>query len=171
MFDDIGDYVRDFVSPLYYGDYNCISYQWSPTFWDASDAIYKFNKDSIQPNAVIMNMGMHSYQAGPISVAPELNNLIKATDANTKNTRYILHSVTSQTKHKKSAAAENKDNNEKIFAFNAYIQSRIKDWKKLDVYLDFWQYDLSLSAIKGCKHADGLHFERMCNYQPLISQW
>ena len=49
-------YVRDFISPLYYGNYKCISYIWAPTFWDAADAVWKFNKEAVQPSAGLMTI-------------------------------------------------------------------------------------------------------------------
>ena len=95
---------------------------------------------------------------------------LQATSANTKDTKFILHSVTSVSK-----AKINRDKkgqlNDQIADFNKYVQNRIKEWTRLDVYLDFWKYDLALSAVKGCRRDDGLHFERWCNYQPLITQW
>jgi hypothetical protein len=165
LFEEAAVYIEKFVSPLYFGstqqlpllnhsytlsrflwfvfpttdNYKCISFLWAPTIWDAADAVWRFNKGTVQPQAVIMNMGthiMHTLKGSIQDVAPALNNLMQATAANTIKTRYLLHSATSS--NAKKVHAHEVGMNEKIKIYNTYIQSRLKEWDTLDVYMDFW---------------------------------
>ena len=51
------------------------------------------------------------------------------------------------------------------------ISDEAKDWPALDAYLNLYNYSASLKGIDGCGRNDGIHFEPVCNYQAMITQW
>ena len=132
----------------------------------ASKVIDTMNAAERFPKAVIMNMGIHTYQKDPKELDMHLKAVIKSTDTTPEEheTRYILHSCSSTTRHKNGT-------NELIHTYNEKVKTYVPKWSSLDLYLDFWDYDVALSNVDGCKRKDGIHFERICNYQPMITQW
>ena len=166
IFDNMSDYIRDVIELLYMGSYKCVSFVWAPDFQAASKVIDTMNAAERFPKAVIMNMGIHTYQKDPKELDMHLKAVIKSTDTTPEEheTRYILHSCSSTTRHKNGT-------NELIHTYNEKVKTYVPKWSSLDLYLDFWDYDVALSNVDGCKRKDGIHFERICNYQPMITQW
>ena len=166
LFDDISEYIHDVIELLYMGSYKCISYMWAEDFYEASLAINKFNKADKFPSAVIMNTGIHMYSRQSKVLDRHLKAIIKSTDETPleHETKYFLHSCSSTLHHKNGT-------NEKILSFNEHVKAFVPKWSSLSLYLDFWNYDVALSSVSGCKRKDGIHFERVCNYQPMITQW
>lgn len=166
LFDDISEYIRDVIELLYMGSYKCISFTWAADFYEASLAVIELNNADRFPLAVILNMGIHTYTKEQKELDRHLKAIIKATDDTPLDheTRYILHSCSSTTRHKNGT-------NEKIHEYNEHVKTYVPKWSSLSLYLDFWDYDVALSAVEGCKRRDGVHFERICNYQPMITQW
>ena len=168
LFDNMSDYIRDVIELLYMGSYKCVSFVWAPDFLEAAKVVQTMNAAERYPSAVIMNMGIHTYTKEPKELDMHLKEIIKSTDLTPPEheTRYILHSSTSMTRRKNATNA-----NELIKQFNERVKKYVPKWTSLDLYLDFWDYDVALSSIEGCKRKDGIHFERICNYQPMITQW
>jgi len=166
LFDDISDYIRDVVELLYMGNFKCISFMWAADFLEGSLAVNKMNKKDRYPSAVIMNMGIHTYSKEMKELDRQLKAIIKSTDDTPlqHETKYILHSCSSTIRHRNGT-------NDFIQKFNEHVKEFVPKWSSLSLYLDFWDYDVALSSIEGCKHRDGVHFERICNYQPMITQW
>lgn len=166
LFDDASEYIRDVIELLFMGNFKCISFLWSADFYEAAMQINNLNKADRYPRAVIMNMGVHTYTKEHKELDKHLKAIIKSTDQTPleHETRYILHSCSSLRFHKNGT-------NDRVHLFNEHIKSFVPKWSSLNLYLDFWEYDVALSSVEGCKRQDGIHFERICNYQPMITQW
>ena len=187
VFDDIVTYIRDFVSPLYLGQFKCLSFLTAPDFAEAAYHIKQFNnndEDEYFPSAVIMNMGLHVFNDPDPQIRKNMEKFIDIVDDGSAPIRYIMHSAT--------AVRENNCDmplcrNENIEQFNIIARKMLPKIHRFEAYLNLFNYSKNLLELDGyadtcrqakvskkechCKRADGIHFERVCNYAPLMTQW
>ena len=209
LFDDMAEYIRDFIAPLFDNNYKCLSMVWAPDFEDAHDSlkdltgmayihtyihthisyiqfihvlihIYAYSYialDDVYPDAVIFNMGlheaMHSLAMPKMQKAKQnLNKLIELTDkiVSTKTIAFLYHSET----YVDIEAADGSKNLQEptIERINEIVENAAQhSWGALDGYLDIYNYTKGLRDVHGCGRDDGVHFEPLCNYQAIVSQF
>lgn len=171
LYDDSSAYIDTFVKPMFLGEnFNCISYIWAKEFNEARNLLVRFDHKKTRPDAFVFNMGTHEYGRPLERIAPYVNGFLKAASyyVKTAPAYIILHSATSVLYP--NDAERNRLLNPIIQQYNSFISNMVKGAPNLQ-YLDLWGYDLAMSALPGCKRDDGVHFEKICNYQALYLQW
>ena len=170
LFDDSSRYIETVVKPLFQGDkINCLSYHWAKEFAQARRILIQFEKKRLRPDAFIFNMGSHEYNRPLERIQPFVRAFLKAGEsyASSGPVQMLFHSATSvlYADHKRT-----EELNPIIQQYNSFVANLLSEARFIK-YLDFWNYDISMSAVHGCKRDDGVHFERQCNYQPILVQW
>jgi hypothetical protein len=172
-FTSINEYLSSFVSPLFLGQFRCISFTWAPTFDNATFHIKDMHQASYSftPAAVITNIGLHETERGQ-EIDTLLNTMIKATDEtfDSHKTIYIMHSAT----HVNEDAPDFKFTlrNDRILRVIDIIRNKLNTWRSLNHrYMDLYNLTTALHQIPGCYRPDGIHFEARCVYQALVTQW
>jgi hypothetical protein len=179
LFDNMAEYIRDFVSPLYLGKLNrlvctsflidyyvfiyifflfidsfkCITFSWAPRFSEATamtDAFLESDEESLVPNALIMNMGLHSSMDDDKFYKPDLLKLVKSTNAlaKEKGVKMMYHSPTYV-----NVDAERFPQNlevARVEGVAAALKEALPSWTALDDrYLDLYNYSKTLTSITG----------------------
>jgi len=170
LFDNVTDYIENFISPLFIGSYKCLSFAWAPTFIQGAEMLLQYHSNpEVRPNAVIMNMALHEHNG----TERGLKMFRSATEETNKKygTKYILHSGTfvndSGTKAKETVVQE-----KHVRFVDHLVRTEITHWKSLGGrYLDLHNYSRALHSTPGCSAADGVHFLPKCNYQAFVTQW
>jgi hypothetical protein len=190
VFDDIQTYVNDFVKPLFLNRFKCLSFLTAVDFEEAEYWVSKFadsSGDQVYPSGVIMNMGLHNFMDAtdePDELRGTIKTFMSTVDSGRAPIRYIMHSATSV---RENDCRLNSCQNSKIEAYNAFVKNLLPSCKKMEAYLDIFNYSSSLGDLNGfyktcqaadipqnkctCKRFDGIHFERICNYAPFMTQW
>ena len=187
VFDNMAKYIRDFVSPLFLGSFKCISFSTAIDFEEAAYNVEEFvdnDEENMRPNAVILNVGLHEFTKNNEEITAGFNELVKLTDNGKADIRYILHSATAVRENHCDLSVCKRG---EIEGYNTLIKSLIPQWNRMGAYLDMFNYTESLGTFKpwsnncmeakiasrdcSCKRDDGVHFTRVCNYAPLVSQW
>ena len=179
VFDDIPSYIQNFVSPLFLGQFKCISFYTAGDFEEARDAVKEFaNQPTYYPSTVVMNVGIHIFGREESMNLKSFKTFQQFTDNAKAPIKYIMHSTT-------PVKPPAQGSNDEIDKYNALMKSLMPSWKRNVAYLNFWEYALALQderPVPGkcianlekrcqCKREDGVHFLRWCNYVPLITQW
>ena len=143
---------------------------------------WKSASDTYLPDAVLLNVGIHTMIRTDAKNRAYMESFIDYADSMSPPLKYFLHSCTPL----KAPATQN---NTVVVKFNELTKSIIPKWKSLVAYLDFYDYALVLQELSGsqstcihgeltgsfakcsCKRHDGMYFDRVCNYAPLMSQW
>ena len=169
LFNDMSSYIESFVQPLYHPHpFKCVSFRWAKNFDQLKDVLKHFSKkDKFYPDAYIMNQAVHTFGSlKDKEIKNYLGNIQSITSRmlrTQKKVKFLMHSGSSFKHHKQ-------ENNENMKHFNELVSSTISSMEGW-TYLDFWQHDRQLTETDGCKRDDGVHFERICNYQAVVSQW
>ena len=179
VFDDIPSYIQSFVSPLFLGQFKCISFYTAGDFEEARDAVKEFaNQPKYYPSTVVTNIGIHIFFREEAMNTKSFKMFQQFTDNARAPIKYIMHSTT-------PVKPPARGSNDEIAKYNELMKSLMSTWKKNVAYLNFWEYALALQAERPlpakcvankvpscqCKRDDGVHFLRWCNYVPLITQW
>ena len=177
LFDDMATYIRDFIAPLFDNNYKCLSMVWAPNFEEAHDRLKELTSlNDVYPDAVIFNMGlheaMHSSQMPKMTKAKQnLEKVIGLSNeiVEDKTIAFLYHSET----YVDVEATEGSKNFQEptIERINEIVRNSVENWNALDAYLDIYNYTKGLRKVHGCGRDDGVHFEPLCNYQALISQY
>jgi len=168
IFDDMSTYIEDFVQPLFTPHpFKCVSFRWAKNYDQLVDVLKYFSRKSVYyPDAYIMNQAVHTYGSlKDAEVVSYLNKLksLSTRMLTTQRTVFIMHSGSSFKDHDPKC-------NENMMKFNSLVSSTISKMSRW-TYLNYWEHDRQLTERKGCKRDDGVHFERICNYQAVITQW
>ena len=159
LFEDINEYINDFVSPLFFGKFKCVSFSWAPKYSDAVTTLgelYQPN-DHFYPSAVVMNMGLHDMNG---YIQPDLDQLVKVTNEyhNKHQTMFILHSPS----HIWFSAPEY-DGNFTMKAIDKIIDSveeALPKWTAVNNrYLDLFNLTQAMHKLPHCSRPDGIHFQ------------
>jgi hypothetical protein len=184
-FDNIQTYIEEFVSPLFVENYKCLSFITATDWPEAEYFVDSFKNSAIHPDAVITNVGLHGYENAISEIQPEVESFFKNIDQGTKPISYIVHSA--------SAVRENECDlrlckNAALVAYNHMVKEIADSSERVKAYLDLHNYTASLTDLSGspktcskanlstkkdctCKRFDGVHFQRVCNYGPIMTQW
>ena len=179
VFDDIPTYIQNFVSPLFLGQFKCLSFHTAGDFEEAKDAVKAFvNQPKYYPSTVVTNIGIHIFFREESMNIKSFKMFQEFTDNSRAPIKYIMHSTT-------PVKAPARGSNDEIVKYNELMKSLMPSWKRNVAYLNFWEYALALQDERPvpakcvanrekkcqCKRDDGVHFLRWCNYVPLITQW
>lgn len=172
VYSDMASYIRDFVDPLYYGKFKCVSFTWAPRIEDGTSVMKSLHSDpEYTPTGIIMNMGIYEGKDEKERKEPQdeledqFSELISTAEATTHkyNTTYIYHETTYV--HNKSAEVEAE-------WIRNFITDRISKWKSLGQYLKLYQLTKALHETSGCAHElDSIHILSRCNFQTLVALW
>jgi len=188
LFEHMPTYIRDFVSPFFLGQFKCLAFMTATDWAEASYVVKDFmNNDGdslMYPSAVITNVGLHEFWLEPSFYATQFDNFVKVANAGKAPIKYILHSTTSV---RESHCELLNCSKLLLKEYNSVIAKKSKNLHKLAAYLDFYEYSERLTELKPyastctsakipsskcyCKRDDGVHFERICNYAPIVTQW
>lgn len=190
LFDDMYSYIREFVASLFVDNFKCLAYMKAVDWLEADRLATGFINNQgykgieLYPHAVITNIGMHSFHKPASDTQKEFEKFLRTVNRGDAPIRYIMHSTTAV--HEGNCGLANCKNKE-IISYNALIKSLSSKWNRLEAYLDFFNYSSSLIGLNGfartcdaarlsakackCQNFDGIHFERICNYGPLLTQW
>jgi hypothetical protein len=187
IFDHMSNYIRDFVSPLFLDQFKCLGFMtannWAEAGYVMKDFVDNDGISLLYPSAVIVNVGLHTFYDDLVVYSKHFDGFVKMTNSGKAPIKYILHSTTAV-----------RENNCELYncsmalirEYNSVIATLAsKSLHKMATYLDFYDYSASLQDLKpnknscrkiradrcNCKRPDGVHFERMCNYGPVITQW
>jgi hypothetical protein len=183
-FDNIQTYITEFVDPLFVNNYKCLSFSTATDWPEAEYIVHSFKSGEVYPNAMITNIGLHNYDQRPEELEGQIRSFVKTVDEDTSPVRYIVHSVSAV---RDGQCDLSECSNSGIFAYNKMVKDLIAPSKKVAAYLDFFNYTASLTDLSGnpqkcstahvsakecaCKRFDGIHFQRWCNYGPIVTQW
>ena len=172
VYSDMATYIKDFVDPLYYGKFKCVSFTWAPHIEDGTSVIKSLHgQPGYTPTGVVMNMGLYEGKDEKERSEPQdeleeqFSTLISTAEATTStyNTTYIYHETTYV--HNKSAELEAQ-------WIREFISERITRWKSLGQYLKLYHLTKALHETSGCANElDSIHILSRCNFQTLVSLW
>ena len=159
LFKDINMYINDFVSPLFFGKFKCVSFSWAPKYSDAVTTLHDLyqTNDHFYPSAIVMNMGLHDMNG---YIEPVLNELVTVTNNyhNKYHTMFIMHSPSHIWFH-----APEYDSNFTLNAINSVIDSVEKvlpKWTAVNNrYLDLYNLTQAMHKLPICSRPDGIHFQ------------
>lgn len=168
---------------MFVGEFKCLSFHQVTDWEEAAVVVKEFsNQKTYYPSAAFMNFGIHCYSKKAEETKATIQKFETVVNIDQAPTKYIFHSTT-------PIQPPAHGSNDAIIAYNDIVKSFFNTKnRKLILYLDFYAYALSLQggfkASKStctaakvpdkectCKRFDGVHFERICNYAPLITQW
>lgn len=159
LFKDVNEYINDFVSPLFFGKFKCVSFSWAPKYSDAVTTLSELYQSNYHfyPSAIVMNMGLHDMNG---YIRPDLEQLVKVTNDyhNKHQTMFIMHSPS----HIWFSAPEY-DGNFSTKAINSIIDSVeevLPKWTAVNNrYLDLYNLTQAMHKLPHCSRPDGIHFQ------------
>jgi len=150
---------------------------------------WKAKSRKFYPDAVFLNPGVHMRGRKIEENRAALVSFIKTTDSIASTsfpTKYFVHSISPVKPPECTWNMTQFDNFYKI------VKELAPTWRKLAAFLDYYDYGKKLDYMSGttdncrnfkgisagslvppctCKRNDGIHYDRVCNYGPLMSQW